>query len=250
MIANRLTWFLEKHNLFTPTQAGFRKGFCTSDPVIRMNQEAEISLKSGNLTIAILIDFSRAFDLVWIDGLLIKLSRLNIKGNILRWIKNFLQNRTNQVKIGAELSEPYTNENGTPQGSTLSPILFLIMINDFPKLSSFTVNALFADDSTIWRSGTNLPQVVYHLQEDLNIIENWCTKWGFKINIDKTKGILFTNKKINKDQINLKLQGKNITFENSVKLLGVHFDEKLTWKVHIESLITRAKKVSKYNELY
>ena len=73
MIVSRLSWYLDKYNLLNPAQAGFRKFFCTGDPIIRLTDEADIALHSGNITIAILIDFSRAFDTLWVDGLLIKM---------------------------------------------------------------------------------------------------------------------------------------------------------------------------------
>jgi len=69
------------------------------------------------------------------------------------------------------------------------------MVNDFPKLSQFTSDAFFADDCTIWRSGKNLSQIKLHLQQDLDTINKWCTKWGFQINTGKTVGIIFSNKK-------------------------------------------------------
>ena len=62
MVVNRLNWFLEKNNILNPSQAGFRKNCSTSDPVIRLKCEAEFSLKAGFITVAVLIDFTRAFD--------------------------------------------------------------------------------------------------------------------------------------------------------------------------------------------
>ena len=150
MVVNRLNWFLEKNKLLNPSQAGFRKHFSTSDPIIRLKCEADFSLKSGFITVAILIDFTRAFGLIWTDGLLIKMMGLNLKGNILNWVRNFLFDRSSIVQVGDSFSDPFTNENGTPQGSSISPILFLIMVNDFPKLSSFTSDAFFADDCTMY----------------------------------------------------------------------------------------------------
>src|SRR2546426_1027566 len=136
--------------------------------------------------ITILLDFSKAFDPIWADGLILNLIKLGLKGKILKWIKSFLDNRSSQVKIGSLLSDTYTLENGTPQGSCLSPLLFLIMINDIPQLSEYTKRALFADDLTIWRSGTNIEQIVHHLQDDLDKINHWCNKWGFCLNTSKT----------------------------------------------------------------
>jgi len=243
MIVVRLNWYLEKNNLLIPTQAGFRKSFSTNDPIIRLKHEADIAITSGNITVAILIDFTRAFDLLWVDGLLLKMLNLKISGNMLRWIKNFLSLRTSRVKIGNQFSIDFTSENGTPQGSSLSPILFLIMVNDFPTLSQYTSNALFADDCTIWRSGTNLRQIQFHLQQDLNLISEWCKKWGFQINTDKTMGIIFSNKTtLIKKKIVLKIDDKQVNFKNSCKLLGVTFDNHLTWKNHIDQLVNKSSR--------
>ncbi len=242
MIVNRLSWYLEKNNLLNPNQSGFRKTFSTYDPIIRLNHEAEFSIDSGNYTIAIMIDFTRAFDLLWIDGLLAKLMNLGITGNMLNWIKNFLENRTNRVKIGNYFSTEYTLQNGTPQGSSLSPLLYLIMVNDFPKLSQFTSDAFFADDCTVWRSGTNLSQIVFHLQNDLDLISDWCRSWGLTINTEKTTGIIFTNRQLNINSVILKIDNKPIVFKNTCKLLGVIFDSHLTWKAHIDYLVDKSKK--------
>jgi len=81
MIVNRLQWFLEKNSLLNPNQSGFRKTFSTSDPIIKIKYEAEFAVETGNHTIAIMIDFTKAFDLLWIDGLLAKMMNLGIKGH-------------------------------------------------------------------------------------------------------------------------------------------------------------------------
>ena len=179
MIVARLTWYLDKNDLLNPNQAGFRKKFSICDPIIRLKHEAEFALSQGNHTIAVMIDFTRAFDLLWVDGLLTKMLDLKISGNTIKWIKNFLTNRTNRVNIGDQFSSTFNLENGTPQGSSLSPILFLIMINDFPKLSQYTSDALFADDCTIWRSGSNIRQIIFHLQKDLDTLSTWCKNGVF-----------------------------------------------------------------------
>ena len=167
---------------------------------------------------------------------------LNISGKLLNWTKNFLSNRTYQVKVGDALSFEYSNLNGTPQGSSYSPLLFLIMVNYFPKMSLYTSNGFFADDCTIWRSGTNIESVLHHLQQDLNKISEWCNKWGFIINTNKTTGIVFTNKKINILNIKLKINGELIKFENTCRLLGVIMDSHLTWTPHRNYIVEKSNK--------
>jgi len=240
LIANRLRWYLETNNILNWYQAGFRNTFSTNDPVIRLKTEAEHAIKSGSVAIAILLDFSRAFDLMWVDGMLLKLMQYGVAGNMLRWIKEFLTNRTYQVIIEETKSEKYSTDNGTPQGSTISPLLFLVMINDFPKLSTHTSQALFADDCTIWRAGNNILQITNHLQNDLKTIEIWAKKWGFNISTEKTVGIMFTRKTALLKP-NVELNGRKITFNNTCKFLGVVFDSQLTWRPHIEYICDRVK---------
>ena len=242
MVTNRLTWFLNKNNIIKPSHAGFRKYFSTSDPIIRLKCEIEHVIKEGHITVAIFIDFTKAFDLLWIDGLLLKMMGLGLKGNIYQWIKNFLINRHYQVKVNDTLSNSYSPDNGTPQGSVVSPTLFLLMLHDFPKLSNLTSDAFFADDCTIWRSGTNIEQIIFHLQHDLDLIDTWCAKWGFIINTKKTVGVLFTQKHISNDSITLKIQGTKINFQNSCKILGVFFDRRMTWLPHIEHISAKCTK--------
>jgi hypothetical protein len=176
ILHTRISNYMNINQLFNINQSGFRKDHSTIDHIIRLKVEAQNAVNSGHVTMVILLDFTRAFDMLWIDGLLLKMIKLNITGNSLKWIQAFLTNRINQVLISNTLSREYSPENGTPQGSIISPLLFLIMINDFPKLSKFTSSALFADDGTIWRSGTNLAQITKHLQDDLILIEKWCKK--------------------------------------------------------------------------
>ena len=152
--------------------------------------------------------------------------------------KNFVSDRKYLVKLKDYFTRPYSLDNGTAQGSALSPLLFLIMINDFPKLSRFTSEALFADDCTIWRSGNNILQIMKHLQDDLKLIETWCKEWGFVINTSKTIGIVFSNKGITINPT-LKINDRIIEFKSSCKILGVAFDSRLSWMHHIQDVRER-----------
>ena len=111
------------------------------------------------------------------------------------WIKGFLTERSIRVKVGSALSEKFLLENGTPQGSVISPILFLMMINDIPTANdNETQMSLYADDSAVWRSGRNIQFIIKELQQQMDAISKWCRKWGFKINEDKTVYMVFTRK--------------------------------------------------------
>ena len=108
--------------------------------------------------------------MLWKDGLLFKLlNQLKIGGNMFNWIQDFLKNRKYQVRLNETFSKIYNIENGTPQGSSISPLLFLIMINDI-KLSNTKVHlSLFADDIAIWIETTNLNYGINILQQSLQL---------------------------------------------------------------------------------
>src|SRR6188768_2947505 len=99
LVNNRLKWFLEKNEFINKFQFGFRKHYSTTDHLYRLKEEINFSLKNGNSTIALALDFSKAFDLVWRDGLLLKMLNLNIRGNIVKWIKKILSERENLTNI-------------------------------------------------------------------------------------------------------------------------------------------------------
>ena len=114
------------------------------------------------------MDIEKAYDMIWKDGLLFKiLNQMKITGKMYNWIKDFLKNRKFQVRINHTLSKKYNIENGTPQGSSISPWLFLIMINDI-KLSNSKVHlSLFADDIAIWMETKNINNGIFVLQQSL-----------------------------------------------------------------------------------
>jgi len=241
MVAIRLDWYLNKNYLINKNQSGFCKNRSCLDNATRLYYEVSNSLKSGSCTIAIFLDLQKAFDLVWIEGLLLKLLTFNINGNMAKFINKFLNNRTSYVKIGNSFSDVFSPVNGIPQGCVLSPLLFKLFINDFPTLNNSTSSSLFADDSSIWRSGSSPLDMGIILQKDLIIIENWCKEWGITINSSKTIAILFTKKR-NIKYPDLSINNNLIPFVSSYNFLGFIFDEHLTWKEHILNLVSRCLK--------
>ena len=244
LVTNRLSWYLETNKLLNESQCGFRKGRSTIDQLARLHDAINKSLSTGGYLVGVFLDFQAAFDLVWREGLLCKLRGLGIGGNMHRWINDFLTGRTIKVKVGGELSDPQKLDNGTPQGSVISPLLFLIMINDIPTVNNAqSQTSIYADDGSLWRAGSNLKQVNKELQKQLDDVVAWCDCWGFKISEAKTVGVVFTRKRY--QNVKLKIHGKDIGFKDEIKFLGMIFDSKLTWNAHINSIV--AKCVSRIN---
>ena len=194
MISDRLVWYLETKGLYNKNQSGFRKNRSCADQIMRLQDDINKSIHTKGHTIGIFIDLEKAYDMLWRDGLLHKLQKLGIHNEMYSWIKDFLSHRTIQAKVGNKLSEVVQLENGTPQGSALSPVLFLIMINDLPDPEDKVKLSIFADDCSIWRSGQNLKHDALVLQSYFDKYQDWCNEWGFRISKSKTTAVVFSKK--------------------------------------------------------
>jgi len=127
-------------------------------------------------------------------------------------------------------------ENGVPQGSPLSIFLFQTAINNLPNTISNPVKSIiFADDTHLYIRGTKISEMTRILQKCLNDLSEWCFKAGFIFSPQKTKCIIFSNKrKLTKPK--LFLGTTRLTFVDDILILGLNFDTKLTWKSHIMAL--------------
>ena len=242
LVTKRLSWYLEKNDLINPYQNGFRKNKNTQEQLFRLQNSIRNALNNKSAVITIFLDIEKAYDMIWKDGLLFKLlNQMKITGKMYNWIKDFLKNRKFQVRINHTLSKKYNIENGTPQGSSISPWLFLIMVNDI-KLSNSNVHlSLFADDIAIWMETKNINNGIFVLQQSLKELELWAKKWGFKFSVSKTKAMIFSQKRT-ENQINLKINNQDIVYVSHFKFLGLIFDNKFTWNEHVNHIETCCNK--------
>ena len=182
IVREKMFEHLKSNNLLSNEQHGFREGrSCLSNLLTTLEDWTNI-LEDGDCVDVAYLDFRKAFDLVSHNHLLLKLKKHGINGQILNWIKAFLENRKQRVVIRSSKSEELDVLSGVPQGSVLGPILFLIFINDLPKCTTCPV-CLFADDSKIYcrvpRVNKNDPEqeeACKNLQKDLLKLQKWTTK--------------------------------------------------------------------------
>ena len=148
----------------------------------------------------------------------------------------------NQVKSGSTFSNSYLQENGVPQGSILSPMLFNLKINNIMKSVSNNANAsLFVDDFAVYIEGKHLKHLERSMQLCINKIQKWVAENGFKFSISKTTCVHFHKQRIYTEPT-LHLDGQAIPVKDEVKFLGLIFDHKLNFKAHVAYLKKKCQK--------
>ena len=186
-IAGYLRQVWDKNDWLYEGQLGFRPGYSCESQVLTVCQNIVDSLDEGVGIDVIIIDFSKAFDLVPHDWLLTKLEALGVDSRVVIWVWKFLVGRTQKVRVGGQLSKEVTETSGVLQGSILGPLLFLVYVNDIWRNINSCIR-LFVDDCIIYRKITNKNDIE-KLQKDLDILGECAVENGMKINPGKCKAI-------------------------------------------------------------
>ena len=164
-------------------------------------------------------------------------------GRLPLFLQNFLTDREFKVKVGSTLSELHNQEQGVPQGSILSVTLFSLKINNIVKTLNPGVDcSLYVDDFLICYRSKNMHTIERQLQQNLNNIQEWATRNGFKFSKSKTVCLHFCQLRKAHDDPVLTLDGQPIPVEEETKFLGVIFDKKLSFIPHIKKLKAKCQK--------
>jgi hypothetical protein len=195
-------------------------------------------LEQGGQIDVLYTDLEKAFDKVPHNLLIKKLSSYNIHPVIIAWIKAFLSNRRQRVRVNDLFSEWVKVLSGIPQGSILGPLLFIIYVNDLvDACDSSSELYLYADDAKLYRCISHQSDQ-YLLQQDINKLNDWIKRWLLKLNIDKCK-IASYGRHISLDT-NYNIDNVKIEKVNTIKDLGVVFDTRLKFDIHINEKINKA----------
>ena len=212
-------------------QFGFRAGHCTTHQTHRIVHEIATGLKDKKLCTAVFLDVAQAFDKVWHTGLLCKLkSTLPSPYDFL--LKSYLSARYYQVRYNNSYSACHEVLSGVPQGSVLGPLLYHLYTDDLPT-SDNTAIATSADDTGLFAAHTDPLIASQRLQHHLNSLQVWLDKWKIKVQQAKSVHITFTTKRTLCPPVTL--DNIQIPMQSEVKYLGLHLDQRLTWRTHIRT---------------
>ena len=243
MINDRLTWFLEANNIIKDYQSGFRRHRSTNDHLVRLETFIREAFIKKEHLVTIFFDLEKAYDTTWKYGIMKNIHDIGLKGRLPLFIQNFLNDREFKVKVGSTLSELHKQEQGVPQGSILSVTLFSIKINDIVKnINPGDDCSLYVDDFLICYRSKNMHTIERQLQQNLNNIQDWASKNGFKFSKSKTVCMHFCQLRKAHDDPVLTLDGTPIPVVEETKFLGVIFDKKLTFIPHIKKLKAKCQK--------
>ena len=239
---NRVMDFLVSNGTLFEGQYGFRPKRSCEQALLNAQNVLLDSLNRKQVSLLLLIDFSKAFDMVDHNILLDKLFHYGIRGNVHSWFESYLKNRTQYVCTNGRDSNPMPLEYGVPQGSILGPLLFIIYINDLPNISNFAHFILYADDANKIVTGSTVQEVKDKISALIDRLTEWVDCNGLLLNLKKTHYMIFSRSRSIPD-IDINIKNVKIKRETESKFLGVIADDGLTWKSHIAAMKT---KMSRY----
>ena len=244
MVVKRLNWMIAENNIISKFQSGFRSQHSTMDHLVRLETDIRKGFKKKCYTTAVFLDIKNAYNMVHKPALIAKLYKYGFKGHLAHYIKGFLLDaRSFQLRCRSLFSDTKTLQNGLPQGSCLSPILFNLMINDiFDDIPPGISHSLFADDCAIWCTDKDPSHSIPRLQEALNRINEWARQNGFIFSAQKSAAVIFSKNTRPQEVPPLRMAGNIIPFQKSFKFLGVILDSRLSMKEHVNFICLKCKK--------
>jgi len=238
MMLRRLLSFVKSCGLLCDNQFGFRENHSTADALLEFLNIASDSLDDKCFLVSVFLDFSKAFDTVDHMVLLRKLDHMGVRGIMNDWFRSYLVGRTQRVVIGKSISSQCSIQRGVPQGSVLGPVLFLLYINDMHRCCEKLKLIHFADDTTAICVRSDARVLVEDVNADLVNVKEWVNTNRLALNVDKTNYIVLSDSPLT-DLPPIVISGTRVTRVSDCKFLGVHFDENLNFKIHVNDLCSR-----------
>ncbi len=249
ILSNRLMSFTQQENIIHHSQVGFMPGNRTADHILTLKtiHDKYVKQQNNDKIYACFVDFKKAFDSIWHDGLFLKLLENKIGGRFYDLIKDLYTNTRCAVKVSDHRTPFFPYHKGVRQGCVLSPLLFNLYINELPLLFEKTTSdpfilpnntaissLLYADDLIILsRSKTGL-------QNCLDVLHTWSEKWLLEVNLKKTKVMILQKHKSKRKNIQFHIGKNPISITDEYTYLGLKLTPNTKFDIARQQLSEKA----------
>jgi hypothetical protein len=212
--------------LLRDDQFGFKPKHSTTIQLARLVERVSRNFNEKRLTGVVYLDVAKAFDTVWVDGLLYKITILNFPSYLVKTISSYLKGRTFETSFQTATTASRRMGAGVAQGGIISPVLFSLYINDMPSPSGHVELDLPADDTAVIATSRQRALLVKYLEIYLSDLERWLSEWRIAINASKSSAMLFarTGRRIPKPRATQLIGGPIEWFED-IHYLEVTLDK-------------------------
>lgn len=247
LIEKRIRFWLERQNYFSRFQFGFRASKNCGQALELMQQNLSYKLGAhGGVNWGVFIDLFSAFDTAWPPYILHKLIEAKVPDYLIWAVDAFLTKREVFLRVQGRVFSS-TPSGGCPQGSPLSPLLFIVLINDIFFLGLKSHLQAFADDLgmvTHQKPNQRIEEVKQIVEEDLSLLAGWLKKAKLVLNTSKTVLVRFGSKRRmgTSSSESLRIGHTCIQEVTHTKYLGVLFDQTLTFGQHVDYVIGKCHK--------
>ena len=218
IINDRVTIFMEENNKLNVNQYGFRKGYGTEMALCKIYEKIAINQNERGQCNIVCRDVAKAFDKVWHEGLKYKILHAGLPGIIERILCNFLDDRSAVIKKRGIISERFNLKSGVPQGSILSPTLFIYYTSDLPRPGPGGTGVMFADDVTqiVGYPHSSKRMLALRTEREINRVNTFEKQWKIKTNKNKFKLLSVSKTR----PATVSMDGRVIPFAPSITTLG------------------------------
>ena len=239
---HRMNSFIERHNLLTPSQFGFRAGCNTTNAIIKLLTHIVEAYHKKMYSACFFLNLRRAFDTINHNILLLKLEHYGFRGQCYKFLRSYYQNRKQYVHLNGHKSATLPVVNGVPQGSILGPLCFSLYINDLP-LAVEEISVLFADDAAFFVTADTLEGLIAKIRNLFSDIAGYLNVNKLVPNASKSKLMMFTSRPTSNLPV-LLFGGKEIEWVSEFKYLGLTITRNMNFSTHINKVALNISRIT------